>query len=107
MMKRSALERILHERCVRNQLDERVMPRLLDQQPDLVKLRARAALPPEVLEPLAAFRGDVRWSFDARERLAQKLEGASAALEAVATAGGGDPTAARAAVLGALPENAE
>ena len=32
-------------------------------------------MPPEVLEPLAAFRGDVRWSFDSRERLRQKLRG--------------------------------
>jgi len=28
------MERLLHERCVRNQLDERVMPRLLDQHPE-------------------------------------------------------------------------
>jgi hypothetical protein len=40
-----------------------------------VKLRRQAALPPEMLEPLAAFRGDVRWHFDARERLEQKLQG--------------------------------
>jgi len=100
MMKRSALERVLSERCVRNQLDERVMPRVLDKHPDLVKLRAEAALPPEVLEPLAAFRGDTRWSFDARERLAQKLEGVSSALEAVEAW----PSAAD--VAEALPENA-
>jgi len=100
MMKRSALERVLQERCTRNQLDERVMPRLLERHPDLVRLRAEAPMPPEVLEPLAAFRGDSRWSFDARERLAQKLEGASAALGTLAEAGGaGD-------VLGVLPENA-
>jgi len=100
MMKRSALERVLQERCTRNQLDERVMPRLLERQPDLVRLRAEAPLPPEVLEPLAAFRGDTRWSFDARERLAQKLEGASAALEQLSAEG------SAAAVVGALPENA-
>jgi len=40
-----------------------------------VKLRRQAALPPETLEPLAAFRGDVRLHFDARERLEQKLQG--------------------------------
>ena len=40
-----------------------------------MKLRRQAALPPETLEPLAAFRGDVRWHFDARERLEQKLQG--------------------------------
>ena len=48
---------------------------------DLVKLRREAPLPPEVLEPLAAFRGDVRWHFEATERLEQKLAGAK---------GGGD-----------------
>ena len=42
-----------------------------------MKLRRQAALPPEPLEPLAAFRGDVRWHFDARERLQQKLQGGS------------------------------
>lgn len=83
MMKRSALERLVHERCVRNPLDEKVMPRMLDQIPDLVKLRARAPLPPEVFEPIAAFRGDVRWSFDPRERLKQKLEDANKAIDDV------------------------
>ena len=43
---------------------------------DLVKLRREAPLPPEVMEPLAAFRGDVRWHFEATERLEQKLAGA-------------------------------
>eukprot|EP00931_Biecheleriopsis_adriatica_P006129 TRINITY_DN107585_c0_g1_i1.p1 TRINITY_DN107585_c0_g1~~TRINITY_DN107585_c0_g1_i1.p1 ORF type:complete len:530 (+),score=126.62 TRINITY_DN107585_c0_g1_i1:111-1700(+) len=98
MMKRSAMERLLHERCVRNQLDERCMPRLLDRNPDLVKLRREAALPPEVLEPLAAFRGDVRWNFDVRERLSQKLSGAEAALEAIVA---GD----KSKVASVLPEN--
>ena len=37
MMRRSALERLLQERVVRNQLDERCLPRLLDRHPDLVK----------------------------------------------------------------------
>jgi len=99
MMKRSALERLLHERCVRNELDERVLPRLLDRHPDLVKLRREAALPPEVLEPLAAFRGDVRWHFDARERLEQKLTGAEAALDAIVAS---EETSQ---VLAAMPEN--
>eukprot|EP00913_Durusdinium_trenchii_P019621 g18445.t1 len=36
-----------------------------------------------VLEPLAAFRGDVRWSFDSRERLRQKLRGINVALDAI------------------------
>jgi hypothetical protein len=90
MMKRSALERLLQERCVRSALQERCLPRLLERHPDLVKLRAQAALPPEVLEPLAAFRGDTHWHFDARERLVQKLGAAGAALDAVAAASVGD-----------------
>lgn len=101
MMKHSALERLLQERCVRNKLDERCLPRLLERQQDLTKLRREAQLPPEVLEPLAAFRGDVRWHFDGRERLALKLRGAELTLEAVERSGG-DP----AAVAAALPENA-
>ncbi|CAJ1370339.1 unnamed protein product [Effrenium voratum] len=103
MMKRSAMERLLQERCVRNQLDERVMPRLLDKDPDLVKLRREAALPPEVLEPLAAFRGDVRWNFDARERLAQKVDAASAALDMISKEEAPKPDVA--AVTQGLPEN--
>ena len=35
--------------------------RWLDSRPVLAKLRSKAQLPPEVLEPLHAFRGDVRW----------------------------------------------
>lgn len=101
MMKRSAAQRILQERCVRNQLDERCLPRLLDNQPDLVKLRAKAPMPPEVLEPLAAFRGDVRWHFDARERLLQKLRAADTALSALVSSAGD-----AAEVAQALPENA-
>jgi len=102
MMKRSALERVLQEHCVRNQLDDKVMHRLLDKQPDLVKLRREAPLPPEVLEPLAAFRGDVRWSFDARVRLQQKIEDANVALDTILGSGGD-----AAKVTGALPENAD
>lgn len=101
MMKQSALERLLSERCLRNQLDERCMPRLLEKHPDLTKLRAKAPLPPEVLEPLAAFRGDVRWHFDSRERLSQKLHSAASALDAVVAGGG------VADVLESLPENAD
>lgn len=105
MMKRSALDRLLHERCVRNQLDERMLPRLLDRNPDLVKLRSQAALPPEVLEPLAAFRGDVRWSFDARERLGQKLTAAEDALHALTSRSDGKSPVPASAVADVLPEN--
>ena len=99
MMKRSSMERLLHERCVRNQLDERCLPRLLDQHSDLTKLRRQASLPPEVLEPLAAFRGDVRWNFNSRARLNQKLQAANAALHAISKSSSIE------GVLGALPEN--
>mmetsp|Transcript_33218 Transcript_33218/g.91562 ORF Transcript_33218/g.91562 Transcript_33218/m.91562 type:complete len:556 (-) Transcript_33218:148-1815(-) len=101
MMKHSAKARILHERCVRNQLDERCLPRLLEKQPDLIKLRARAALPPEVLEPLAAFRGDVSWNFDPQVRLSQKLGAVDTTLAAVL-----DSKGDVAMVADALPENA-
>eukprot|EP00929_Paragymnodinium_shiwhaense_P118532 TRINITY_DN90448_c0_g1_i1.p1 TRINITY_DN90448_c0_g1~~TRINITY_DN90448_c0_g1_i1.p1 ORF type:complete len:752 (-),score=128.72 TRINITY_DN90448_c0_g1_i1:260-2515(-) len=101
MMKQSATARIVHERCVRGPLDERMMPRLVEKQPDLVKLRAEAKLPPEVLEPLAAFRGDVRWNFDASARLEQKLQAVDQALEAVLTSQGASES-----VVSALPENA-
>lgn len=102
MSKRSTLERLLQERCVRNQLDERCLPRVLEKLPSLVKLRSEASLPPEVLEPLAAFRGDTRWHFDTRERLAQKLSGVDLALKAV-LANHGDVSK----VADAVPENAE
>ena len=58
---------------------------------DLVKLRRQAALPPEALEPLSAFRGDVRWHFDARQRLEQKLQGAAATTVATTVGLGLDP----------------
>lgn len=88
MLKRSALERLLQERCVRNRVDERCLPQLLDRRPDLVKLRMEAPLPPEVVEPLAAFRGDTHWHFDACERLVQKLMAADEALGHVAKRAG-------------------
>lgn len=102
MTKRSTMERVLVERCVRNQLDERCLPRVLDQHQSLVKLRSEAKLPPEVLEPLAAFRGDVRWHSDASERLTQKLGAVDSALEALVVSGGDASQ-----VSAALPENAE
>lgn len=107
MMRRSALDRLLQERCVRNQLDERCVPRLLDNHPDLVKLRAQAALPPEVLEPLAAFRGDSRWHFDSRERLGQKLADAAEALNAVLVEPSSVSPENLRAVADKLPENQE
>jgi len=100
MMKHSAMERLLQERCVRNRLDERCLPRLMERMPSMAKVRTQAQLPPEVLEPLAAFRGDVRWHFDERERLSQKLEAVSTAFDALEQSGGD-----AAAVAASLPEN--
>lgn len=72
MMLRQCLKRFLEVVCVRNKSDEAVVPDLLDKLPAMIKLRSQAPLPNEALEPLMAFRGDVRWSFDNRRRLAQK-----------------------------------
>lgn len=51
-----------------------MVQRALDERPDLIKLRLRAPLPPEVIEPLIAFRGDTNYNFDPRTRLTQKLQ---------------------------------
>lgn len=99
MMKRSAMERLLHKKCVRNPLEERMVHQVLDRRPDLVKLRARARAPPEVLEPLMAFRGDARWNHDPQELLLQKLLGAESALDAIEADGQISD------VVEALPEN--
>eukprot|EP00386_Alphamonas_edax_P003093 GDKI01009473.1.p1 GENE.GDKI01009473.1~~GDKI01009473.1.p1 ORF type:complete len:513 (+),score=102.54 GDKI01009473.1:24-1541(+) len=98
MMKRAALRRLLHDKCVRNALDESMVEPYLDRRPDLIKLRQQAKMPPEVLEPLVAFRGDVNYNFDARTRLGQKLDAVDSALAAV---NGGDASS----VLQSLPEN--
>ncbi|PHJ15863.1 dna double-strand break repair rad50 atpase [Cystoisospora suis] len=74
MMKREALKRILLHSCTRNCLDESLVDQFLDRRPELVKLRSEARLPPEAIEPLAAFVGVTRFSFDRRRRLEQKLE---------------------------------
>ncbi|CEM24551.1 unnamed protein product [Vitrella brassicaformis CCMP3155] len=74
MMKRAVLQRILYDHCTRNKLDEEQVENYLDKyRPDLTKLRLEAKMPPEVIEPLMAFRGDVRYHYDSRERLQQKL----------------------------------
>ena len=73
MMKRAAVERLLHEGCVRNKLEESLVEDVLDRDADLVKMQSQADLPPEVLEPLQAFRGITDWSFDPEIRMEQKL----------------------------------
>ncbi|XP_026192070.1 uncharacterized protein LOC34618186 [Cyclospora cayetanensis] len=74
MLKRQALKRLLEERGTRNAVDESVIDTFLDRRPDLVKLRLSADLPPEVVEPLAAFHGLRSFSFDKRNRLKQKVD---------------------------------
>jgi len=81
MMKRAALKNIMMTQCVRNKTDEDCVDAALDSRPDLCKLRSKADMPPEVLEPLAAFRGDTKWSFEARQRLQQKV---TACMQAIA-----------------------
>jgi hypothetical protein len=73
MMKKATTERLLHESCVRNKLEESLVPELIANEGEFVKLRSQADLPPEVLEPLQAFRGIVDWSFDPEARMDQKL----------------------------------
>ena len=100
MMKKSTTERLLHEGCVRNKLEESLVPAFIDQQTEFVKLRSQAELPPEVLEPLQAFRGIVNWSFDPEKRMDQKLDGIQHLLDDIAgesgdTEGGNPPTGSR------------
>lgn len=73
MLKREAIKRLLEECGTRNALDESMIDEYLDRRPDLVKLRLSAKLPPEVVEPLAAFHGLTNYNFDKRTRLQQKV----------------------------------
>ncbi|KAL8425703.1 hypothetical protein Efla_003081 [Eimeria flavescens] len=81
MLKRQALKRLLEERGTRNALDESLIDKYLDRRPDLVKLRLAAKLPPEVVEPLAAFHGLTHYSFDKRTRLGQKVDAVGKAVD--------------------------
>eukprot|EP00916_Digyalum_oweni_P014722 GHVL01024114.1.p1 GENE.GHVL01024114.1~~GHVL01024114.1.p1 ORF type:complete len:451 (+),score=54.80 GHVL01024114.1:29-1381(+) len=81
MMKKSALERLMHDQCVRNALDESQVETVLNNRPDLIKLRLKAKPPPEVLEPLHAFRGDTEYHFDAKKRLEKKCDGVNFLLD--------------------------
>ncbi|KAF4670721.1 hypothetical protein FOL47_001870 [Perkinsus chesapeaki] len=74
MMKRQTRERLLRDECARNQLDESMIDYTLDTSDDLVRLRSKAPMPPDLLEPLMSFRGITEWSHDPRERLGQKLD---------------------------------
>lgn len=82
MMKREAMKRLLLSHC-RNPLDFRLVETFLNKRPDLIKARAEARAPPEVFEPLMAFRGDRTWRYDARELGVGKLEGINEVLDRV------------------------
>ena len=73
MMRKMCTERLLHETCVRNKLEESLVNELLENDVQLIKLKSQAEIPPEVLEPLQAFRGVTDWSFDPETRMCQKL----------------------------------
>ncbi|EPR60336.1 hypothetical protein TGGT1_235398 [Toxoplasma gondii GT1] len=117
-MKREALRRLVLHACTRNCLDETLTDTLLDRRADLQRLRSKARLPPEVLEPLAAFVGITRFSFDRRARLNQKVTAVQHALRQISLDGvvntaeqaeGQDEPTMDAekveAVLSVLPEN--
>lgn len=48
---------------------------MLTRDPVLARLRSQAKPPPELLEPLFAFHGTTRYSFNSINRLEQKLGG--------------------------------
>jgi hypothetical protein len=87
MMKRSVLERLLHDGCVRNKLEESLVPEFLEKHIELTKLRCEADLPPEVLEPLQAFRGISRWSCNPEIRMGQKLLDLNALIDGIINPG--------------------
>ncbi|KAF4720078.1 hypothetical protein FOZ62_028419, partial [Perkinsus olseni] len=74
MMKRQTRERLLRDECARNQLDESMIDYTLDTSDDLLRLRSKAPMPPDLLEPLMSFRGVTEWAHDPRDRLRQKLD---------------------------------
>ncbi|KAF8819385.1 hypothetical protein IE077_001084, partial [Cardiosporidium cionae] len=100
MMKRSTIKRLLEERCVRNKLDESLVESYLDRRPDLLKLRVKGKMPPEVVEPLMAFRGDVQYHFDARTNLENRLDAIQTILN-----GTNKKKIDTTALLNLLPEN--
>lgn len=72
MMKREAQKRLL-EHVARNDMERRLIDKVLDERRDLVKARVKADLPPEALEPLYAFCGVRDWNFCAKRRLSQQM----------------------------------
>ena len=80
MMKRVTREKMLHS-IARNEMEKKLVDRVLNRQPDLIKARVQAPMPPEVLEPLFAFLGHQNWNFNPQERLAQQIDSAGTALQ--------------------------
>ncbi|EKX74368.1 conserved hypothetical protein [Theileria equi strain WA] len=72
-MKRAAIRNLLVNKCTRNEFEETRVEKFIDSHLNFYKQRLNSPLPPEVLEPLAAFRGDVYYSFSPMTRLQQKI----------------------------------
>lgn len=105
MMKRQILEKILHSQCVRNRNDERLVRHVLDKRADLQKLRSQAEMPPEVIEPLFAFHGITRYSYNHFENLDNKLESIKIAVEEIKQSESKDSDEFVRTVVDKLPEN--
>jgi hypothetical protein len=91
LMLKTSRERLLHKVAVRSKFEENLVEALLDDDLQLAKLRSNVdVLPPEVCEPLMAFRGVTDWSADATTRLSQKLDAVRALLDVLITGGPSD-----------------
>ncbi|KAK1936059.1 hypothetical protein X943_001185 [Babesia divergens] len=91
-MQRAALRNLIVNTCTRNAFEEVRVDRFLDKLSFSTQrlnvgfpppILDHAPLPPEVLEPLVAFRGFNTYSFDSCTRLAQKLANMRSLLFAV------------------------
>ncbi|KAK2194571.1 hypothetical protein BdWA1_000625 [Babesia duncani] len=95
-MKRATLKNLIINKCTRNAFDESRIDKFLDRLGFLARQKFNAPLPPEVLEPLMAFKGIVKYSFCPVERLKQKIASIKAFITSVAN---GNPN-----ILESLPE---
>ncbi|XP_953714.1 uncharacterized protein TA17075 [Theileria annulata] len=82
-LKRAAFRNLLLNKCVRNAFEDSRVEKFIDSQIEVYKQRLNAPLPPEVLEPLLAFRGDVYYSFSPMKRLQQKLNGINIIVDSI------------------------
>ncbi|UKK00798.2 hypothetical protein MACK_000872 [Theileria orientalis] len=84
-MKRASIRNLLINKCVRNSFEESRVDKFIDSQKSVYTQRLNAPLPPEVLEPIAAFRGDVYYSFSPMQRLQDKLKGINTLVDGIAS----------------------